>query len=116
MHPGAAQVAARPQDANLLAVYAAERRHLAKLAGSMVSSKLDEQRSMLNEKAVEQLELALTGILRDLGHDPSDLFVCQVVARRLRAVGSTDPTTRTVAAVRAAEIVSPEDAAEPVAF
>jgi hypothetical protein len=66
-----AQVASRPQDANLLAVYAAERAHLAKLAGSMVSAKLDEQRSLLTEKAVEQLGLAITGILRDLGHDPS---------------------------------------------
>ncbi len=45
------QVAAQPQDANLLAVYAAERGHLAKLAGQMVSAKLDEQRSVLDEKA-----------------------------------------------------------------
>ena len=28
----------------------------------------------MSEKAVEQLDLALTGILRDLGHDPSDDF------------------------------------------
>jgi hypothetical protein len=65
------QVAARPQDGNLLAVYAAERGHLAKLADQMVSAKLDDQRAVLNETAVEKLELALTGIFRDLGNDPS---------------------------------------------
>lgn len=52
------QVAARPQDANLLTVYTAERGHLAKLAGEMVSGKLDEQRSLLSEQAVEQLWLS----------------------------------------------------------
>jgi hypothetical protein len=69
------QVAARPQIANLLAVYAAERGHLAKLAGQVVSSKLDEQRSLLSEKAVEQLELALTATLRELGVDPDHDYV-----------------------------------------
>jgi hypothetical protein len=75
---GAVDQVARPQDANLLAVYAAERGHLAKLAGQMVAGKLDEQRSLISEKTVEQLELALTGILRDLGHDPATEYVRQI--------------------------------------
>jgi hypothetical protein len=41
----AREVAARPQDPSLLAVYTAERGHLTKPAGSMVAGKLDEQRS-----------------------------------------------------------------------
>jgi hypothetical protein len=84
----AERIAASPQDANLLAVYTAERAHLAKLAGQMVSAKLDKQKSILTEKAVEQLELAITGILRDLGHDPSSDYVRGVVARNLRRVVS----------------------------
>jgi hypothetical protein len=110
----AEQVAARPQDANLLAVYAAERGHLAKLAGQMVSGKLDEQRSLLGEKAVEQLELALTGILRDLGHDPSAPHVRQVVARRL---GSVVATPAEATAEIMGEVVDMEGAIpEPVRF
>ena len=41
---------------------------------------------MLSEKAVEKLELALTGVIRDLGHDPADGYVRRIVARHLRAL------------------------------
>lgn len=86
------QVAARPQDANLLAVYAAERGHLAKLAGQMVSGKLDERRSLLNEEGAERLELAIAAIIRDLGHDPNAVGVRSTVALRLRrAAGQYGP-------------------------
>ena len=78
----------------MLAVYTAERGHLAKLAGQMVSGKLDEQRAVLDEKAVEQLKLALTGILRDLGHNPASDDVRQVVARRLRVVAAPTAPAR----------------------
>jgi hypothetical protein len=110
------QVAARPQDANLLAVYTAERGHLAKLAGQMVSAKLDGQRSVLDEKAVERLELALTGILRDLGHDPSDAHMRQVVARRLRCVGAArlDGSMSREAAIAVPHL--DQDASQPTTF
>ena len=108
------QVAARPQEANLLAVYAAERGHLAKLAGQMVSGKLDEQRAILDETAIEKLELALTGIIRDLGHDPSDAYVRQVVGRRLRAVAG--PASWSDGATTDTEITLNTPPPEPAIF
>ena len=106
------QVAARPQDANFLAVYAAERGHLAKLAGQMVSAKLDEQRQVLDETAVEKLELALVGILRDLGHDPASEYVRRVVTQHLREVprirsAGVDPEPRVLHAVQEVEVAQP---------
>ncbi|MCZ2857823.1 major capsid protein [Blastococcus sp. VKM Ac-2987] len=84
------ELAQRPNDGAVLAVYTAERGHLRQLAGGMVSSKTDERRSMLNEQTVDALEAAITGIVRDLGHDPHTTRVRDVVARHLRAVA--EPT------------------------
>jgi hypothetical protein len=97
---------------NLLAIYTQERAHLARLAGQMASAKLDEQRSLLGEKTIEKLELALTGILRDLGRDPSDAYVRRVIARRLRAVGGSAEETTTTDA----QIVIDAELPEVVAF
>ncbi len=60
----------------------------------MVTGKLDEQRAILDETAVEKLESAITGILRDLGHDPATEYVRQVVARRLRVVATSTAPRR----------------------
>jgi DNA-binding FrmR family transcriptional regulator len=111
----AREVATRPQDGNLLAVYAAERGHLAKLAGQMVSGKLDEQRAILDEAGVEKLELAIVGILRDLRHDPATDYVRRVMARRLRSVMGERPARaeRLPDAVGAPVVM---DVAQPVAF
>ncbi|MGY2005307.1 hypothetical protein [Blastococcus sp. SYSU DS1024] len=61
------ELAKRPDDGAVLAVYTAERGHLRQLAGGMVSSKTDERRAMLDEQTVDALEAAITGIVRDLG-------------------------------------------------
>jgi hypothetical protein len=107
------QLRDRPHDSDLATAYNNERGHLRQLAGQMVSAKLDEQKSVLSERAVEQLELALTGIIRELGHDPSNTYVRQVVARHLRAVG-TSPATDTEPID--AEVVIDHQLPEPVAF
>ncbi len=108
------QVASQPLDAGLLAVYAAERSHLAKLADAMVRTKVDERRSVLAEQAVEGFELALNRIVRDLGHDPDSTFVRNVVARNLRAI--TGPSQPRRDAVIDVEVVVDRALPEPVAF
>ena len=79
----AGQLAARPQDAKLLAAHAAESGHLAKPAGQSVTGELDQQRWMLSEQAVGSLELALTDVPSDPGHDPASDYVRGVSARHL---------------------------------
>ncbi len=110
----AEQVAARPQDANLLAVYTAERGHLAKLADRMASIGVDEQRAAISEKTVDTLDRALMGILRDLHHDPSEQRVRAVIARHLRRVVSpakSNDLETTIDAVIVADDVLPESVA-----
>ncbi len=109
-------------DPQWLGVYQAERAHLAKLAQAMapLMEKAEQQRAVLSERIIDQLELALTGILGELGHDPSSDAVRAVVARHLRRV--LDPTTTLPTArggepaVLDAEVVSDRRAPEPVAF
>jgi hypothetical protein len=80
----------------------------------------EQQRAVLSERIIDQLELALTGILGELGHDPSSDAVRAVVARHLRRV--LDPTATLPDArggepvILAAEVVSDRRAPEPVAF
>jgi hypothetical protein len=52
--------------------------------------KAEQQRGLLSEHIIDQLQLALTGILGELGHDPSSDAVRAVVARHLRRL--LDPT------------------------
>ncbi len=79
-------------DPQWLGVYQAERAHLARLAQAMapLMEKAEQQRALLSERTIDQLQLALTGILGELGHDPSSDAVRAVVARHLREV--LDPT------------------------
>jgi hypothetical protein len=79
-------------DPQWLGVYQAERAHLARLAQAMTPllEKAEQQRAVLSERTIDQLEIALTGILGELGHDPSSDAVRAVVARHLRRV--LDPT------------------------
>ncbi|MGY1719294.1 HGGxSTG domain-containing protein [Blastococcus sp. SYSU DS0552] len=109
------QVAARPQDTALLAVYAAERDHLSKLADAMVRNKLDQRQAVLSERTLDRLETALNGIVRDLGHDPSDSYVRGIIARRMREVAAGE-TTQNDPDVIDAEIVYDEPRPVAVAF
>jgi hypothetical protein len=52
--------------------------------------KAEQQRAVLSERTIDQLDLALTGILGEFGHDPSSDAVRAVIARHLRRV--LDPT------------------------
>ncbi|MGY1724749.1 HGGxSTG domain-containing protein [Blastococcus sp. SYSU DS0533] len=109
----AQQIAAHPQDPSLLAVYTAERAHLAKLADAMVRNKLDERQAVAGERMVDSLELALTCILRDLGHDPGSAYVRKIVARHLRRItGSDEPEAKAIDG----EVLSDSALPEPVAF
>lgn len=74
-------------------VYQAERAQLASLAHKMIGARTDERRTVLAEQAVERLEAAIGGILKELGRDPNDPHVRAVVGRHLRAVG--EPRSRT---------------------
>ncbi|MDT0276712.1 HGGxSTG domain-containing protein [Blastococcus goldschmidtiae] len=108
------QLAARPQDANLLAVYAAERGHLAKLADAMVRAKVDDRRTVLTEQMIEGLDLALTRSLQELGHDPNSPVVRKVVARHLRGISGPGRSPEVTA--MDAEVVSDYSLPEPVPF
>ena len=109
-------------DPQWLGIYQAERAHLARLAQVMAPllEKAEQQRAVLSERIIDQLQLALTGILGELGHDPSSDAVRAVVARRLRRV--LDPTA-TLSAARDGEPIHSDAVAasdcctaEPVAF
>ena len=109
-------------DPQWLGVYQAERGHLARLAQAMapLMEKAEQQRAVLSERTIDQLELALTGILGELGHDPNSDAVRGIVARHLRGV--LDPTT-TLPTARGGESVildgevrDDQRGPEPVAF
>jgi len=84
----------RRNDPQWLGVYQAERAHLAKLAQAMapLMEKAEQQRAVLSERTIDQLQLALTGILGELGHDPSSDAVRAVVAHHLRRVLNSTAT------------------------
>lgn len=111
----AAQIAQRPQDASLLAVYTAERNHLAKLADAMVRSNVGERRSALTEQGVEAVELALVGTHRELGLDAGGDRVRRVFAQNLRAAQKGKTVSERRQIVEA--VVSADDGPpEPVTF
>ena len=91
------QVAANPYDPGLLSVYQSERAHLARLSHQIISSRSDERRTVLAERSIDSLEVAMTGILRELGADPDSSYVRGVVARHLReAITSAGESTADV--------------------
>lgn len=91
------QVAANPYDPGLLSVYQSERAHLARLSHQIISSRSDERRTVLAERSIDSLEVAMTGILRELGADPESSYVRGVVARHLReAITSAGESTADV--------------------
>jgi len=109
-------------DPQWLGVYQAERAHLAKLAQTMapLMEKAEQQRTVLSDRTIDQLDLALIGILGELGHDPSSDAVRGIVARHLRGV--LDPTTTLPTArggepvILDGEVLPDRRAPEPVAF
>ena len=109
-------------DPQWLGVYQAERAHLARLAQTMAPllEKAEQQRAVLSERTIDQLQLALTGILGELGHDPSSDAVRAVVARHLRRV--LDPTATSSSefsgtpGVLEGEVQDDQRRPEPVAF
>jgi hypothetical protein len=109
------EMAARPNDPNLLAVYTAERSHLAKLADAMVRAKLDERRAVLKEQGLDAVETALVGTLRELGLDPSSDRIRQMFARHLRAASQGQKVSGRPQIVDAV-IVSDQAAPEPADF
>lgn len=76
-----------------LAVLSVERQHLARLADKMVShqSRVEDVEADLRERLMDQLEMALRGILADLGHDPDDTVTRAVVAHHLRRASGAGP-------------------------
>ncbi|WP_116451163.1 hypothetical protein [Blastococcus litoris] len=111
----AAQIAHRPQDASLLAVYTAERNHLAKLADAMVRSNGGERRAALTERGVEAVELALVGTRRELGLDAGGDRVRRVFAQHLRAAQKGKTVSEQPQIVEA--VASADDGLpEPVTF
>lgn len=111
----AQQIAAHPQDPNLLAVYTAERAHLAKLADAMVRSGVEQRRAVLSEQGLDAVEVALVGTLREFGLDSSGDHVRQVFARHLRAAtGGRGPSDLRESS--SPKVASDEVLPEPVCF
>lgn len=73
-----------------LNLYAAERQHLARLADRMaaLAVKTADRDVEIRARAVEALELALSGILSELGHDPDNSRVREVIVRHLSRAAS----------------------------
>lgn len=91
------QVAEKPDDPGLLSVYQSERARLARLSHQIISSRPDERRTVLAERSIDSLEVAMTGILRELGSGPESSYVRGVVARHLReAITSAGESTTDV--------------------
>ncbi|MDP9472812.1 MAG: hypothetical protein M3Q71_19470, partial [Chloroflexota bacterium] len=84
---------AQHRDPQWLLVYQAERSHLAKLGQQMAALGLRtaDREEELRSRAIDQLEMALTGILTDLGHNPDDDITRGIVALHLRRVASGAP-------------------------
>jgi hypothetical protein len=109
-------------DPQWLGVYQAERAHLARLAQAMAPllEKAEQQRAVLSERTIDQLDLTFTGILGELGHDPGSDAVRAVVARHLRRV--LDPTATLPDArggepvILDGEVRDDQRGPEPVAF
>lgn len=86
------EIVAQNHDPLWLSVYNAERDHLSKIAHQMMMAGTDERRVAIAEKAVDQLEAALTGIIKDLGFDPNTEHVRKVIGRHLSLVATNSPT------------------------
>lgn len=111
------QVSNHPHDPGWLAVYQSERAHLAKLSSQIITSNVAERRTVLAEQSVDALEVAMTGILHDLGLDPHDGYVRGVVAKHLReAITGAGESTATVDADDGANYRPDNVRPLPVAF
>jgi hypothetical protein len=74
-----------------------EKARLARLSRQIISSRPDERRTVLAERSIDSLEVAMTGILRELGSGPESSYVRGVVARHLReAITSAGESTTDV--------------------
>jgi len=82
--------------ADWLALYQAERAHLARLADRMAvfEQRTAEVEQTIRGQLIDTMEQALRGILADLGHDPDDTVTRELVALHMRRVaqGSSAPT------------------------
>lgn len=65
-------------------LYERERRHLAAVASAALRAGVEERRVRLAERGYDVIEAALVSIIADLGHDPHDARVREIVGRRLR--------------------------------
>ncbi len=77
-----------------LLVYQAERNHLAKISQQMAALGLRnaDREEELRCRVIDQLEMALRGILTDLGHNPDDDVTRGIVVLHLRRMlGHPDP-------------------------
>lgn len=82
---------AEEADPGWLALYQSERRHYSDLAMKMLSADTESRRTVLTEQQADALEAVLSGVLRDLGVDPTTSHVRGVIARHLRtATGQPD--------------------------
>lgn len=108
------QIPHRPQDASLLAVYTAERNHLAKLADAMVRSNVEQRRVVLAEETAQRLELAINSIVGGLRFDPASPHVRQVVAHHLRSAAGLESLDG--APPLSTPLPMADDTVKPVAF
>lgn len=72
-------------DGVLLNLYQAERAQLLKIADRMIALGVDELEARLTGDTATKLELAINGIVRDLGHNPATAEVRQIIAANLGA-------------------------------
>ncbi len=91
------QVAEKPDDPGLLSVWSKRESPFGAAVGQIISSRPDERRTVLAERSIDSLEVAMTGILRELGSGPESSYVRGVVARHLReAITSAGESTTDV--------------------
>jgi hypothetical protein len=84
-----------------LGILAAERAHLARIADKMVGhqNRVEDVEADIRARFIDQLEVAMRGILTDLGHSPDDEVVRGTVALHMRRAAGGQADARPQAAV-----------------
>ncbi len=85
------------------------------LSQQMIALKTHERSAVLTERTIEALEMALNGIVRDLGHDPSDSYVRRIIARRMRE-GTSSESSESESMTIDAEVVADDPLPQAVTF
>jgi len=90
-------------------LYQVERKHLAAICRTALAAGLEERRVRMAEKLTERMGEALEGILYDLGIDPEDESVREVIYRNIMTLQGIKPVSPLDPEMAQLAIETPED-------